>query len=314
MSISVGLGIAEFPFSDVKTFWRWAAMCDEGGVNSIWQTDRMVSREPYLECMTSLAALVGATKRVKFGMNVASAGIRDPLILAKQCATIDLLSEGRLLPAFGIGNITAPVWTATGRKTKGRGARTDEALDIIKQLWSGEPLTVMGEFFHYENATISPRPVQKNFPFWIGGSSPAAIRRTARIGTGWLAGLETPEKVATVISAIRTAAEEAGRPIDDDHYGAGFPFRFGSWDDDVTQKAVDAYAKRKKGDPKVYMGIGGADEIIERACAYIDAGVSKFVLRPLANDDADFLDQTQKLIDTVIPVVEAMETVVPEAA
>ena len=62
------------------------------------------------------------------------------------------------------------------------------------------------------------------------------------------------------------------------------------------------------------MGIGGADEIIERACAYIDAGVSKFVLRPLANDDADFLDQTQKLIDTVIPVVEAMETVVPEAA
>ncbi len=314
MSISVGLGIAEFPFSDVKAFWRWAAMCDEGGVNSIWQTDRMVSREPFLECMTSLAALVGATKRVKFGMNVASAGIRDPLILAKQCATIDMLSEGRLLPAFGIGSITAPVWTATGRKAKGRGARTEEGWDIIKRLWRGEPWTVMGEFFHYENATISPRPVQKNFPFWIGGSSPAAIRRTARIGTGWLAGLETPEKVATVISAIRTAAEEAGRPIDDDHYGAGFPFRFGSWDDDVTQKAVDAYAKRKKGDPKVYMGIGGADEIIERACAYIDAGVSKFVLRPLANDDADFLDQTQKLIDTVIPVVEAMETVVPEAA
>jgi probable F420-dependent oxidoreductase len=314
MSIGVGLGTAEFPFTEVKSFWRWVAMCDDSNVNSLWQTDRMVSRQPFLECMTTLAAIAGATKRIKFGMNVASAGIRDPLILAKQCATIDTLSEGRLLPAFGIGNITAPVWTATGRKTKGRGARTDEALDIIKQLWDGEALTVTGEFFHYENATISPRPVQKKFPFWIGGSSPAAIRRTARVGTGWLAGLETPEKITTVIAAIRAATAEAGRSIDDDHYGAGFPFRFGAWDDDVTQKAVDAYAIRKKGDPKEYMGIGGAEEIIERACAYIDAGVSKFVLRPLATDDADFLNQTQKLIDSVIPALEAMETKVPKAA
>ena len=314
MSIGVGLGTAEFPFTEVKSFWRWVAMCDDSNVNSLWQTDRMVSRQPFLECMTTMAAIAGATKRIKFGMNVASAGIRDPLILAKQCATIDTLSEGRLLPAFGIGNITAPVWTATGRKTKGRGARTDEALDIIKQLWDGEPLTVMGEFFHYENATISPRPVQKKFPFWIGGSSPAAIRRTARVGTGWLAGLETPSKITTVITAIRAATAEAGRSIDDDHYGAGFPFRFGSWDDDVTKKAVDAYAIRKKGDPKEYMGIGGAEEIIERACAYIDAGVSKFVLRPLATDDADFLNQTQQLIDKVIPVLEVMETKIPQAA
>ena len=82
----------------------------------------------------------------------------------------------------------------------------------------------------------------------------------------------------------------------------------------MTQKAVDAYAIRKKGDPKEYMGIGGAEEIIERACAYIDAGVSKFVLRPLATDDADFLNQTQKLIDSVIPALEAMETKVPKAA
>lgn len=314
MSIGVGLGTAEFPFTEVKSFWRWVAMCDDSNVNSLWQTDRMVSRQPFLECLTTLAAIAGATKRIKFGMNVASAGIRDPLILAKQCATIDLLSGGRLLPAFGIGNITAPVWTATGRKTKGRGARTDEALDIIKQLWDGEPLTVTGEFFHYENATISPRPVQKKFPFWIGGSSPAAIRRTARVGTGWLAGLDTPTKIAPVIAAIRAATKEAGRTIDDDHYGAGFPFRFGSWDDDVTKNAVDAYAVRKKGDPQEYMGIGGADEIIERACAYIDAGVSKFVLRPIATDDEDFMNQTQQLIDTVIPVLHAMETKVPLAA
>ena len=78
-------------------------MCEEGGVDSIWQTDTLVSKEPMLECMTTMAALAGATKKLKFGMNVASVALRDPLVLAKQCATIDVLSNGRILPAFGIG-------------------------------------------------------------------------------------------------------------------------------------------------------------------------------------------------------------------
>ena len=74
-------------------------------MDSLWQTDRLVSQEPFLEVMSVMAALAGRTERIKFGMNVASVGLRDPLLLAKQCATIDVLSEGRLLPAFGIGAI-----------------------------------------------------------------------------------------------------------------------------------------------------------------------------------------------------------------
>ena len=105
MSIAVGLGLMDFPFSGAKAFWRWVALCEEGGIDSLWQTDRMVSREPILEVMSTMAALAGATKTIKFGMNVASVGLRDPLLLAKQCATIDVLSDGRLLPAFGIGNV-----------------------------------------------------------------------------------------------------------------------------------------------------------------------------------------------------------------
>ena len=78
MTIAVGLGLAEFPFSGAPAYWRWVALCEDGGVDSLWQTDRLVSRHPILECMTALAALAAATKRMKFGMNVASLGLRDP--------------------------------------------------------------------------------------------------------------------------------------------------------------------------------------------------------------------------------------------
>ena len=123
MAIGIGLGLARFPFQQVDNFWRWVELCEDGGVDSIWQTDRLISDEPFLECITALAAIAGATQQLKFGMNVASAALRDPLVLAKQCATIDFLSQGRLLPAFGIGSARAPEWQATGRGTKGRGDR-----------------------------------------------------------------------------------------------------------------------------------------------------------------------------------------------
>ena len=84
--------------------------------------------------MSAMAALAGATKRLKFGMNVVSVGLRDPLLLAKQCATIDMLSSGRLLPGFGIGNIRAADWLATGADTEGRGRRSNEALEIIARI------------------------------------------------------------------------------------------------------------------------------------------------------------------------------------
>ncbi|MDP7344868.1 MAG: LLM class flavin-dependent oxidoreductase, partial [Alphaproteobacteria bacterium] len=81
MTFAVGLGFMNFPFSSADAYWRWVGMCEEGGVDSLWQTDRLVSEQPFLECMSAMAALAGATKRLKFGMNVVSLGLRDPLLL-----------------------------------------------------------------------------------------------------------------------------------------------------------------------------------------------------------------------------------------
>jgi len=135
-NVAIGLGLMEFPFSGAAAYWRWVDLCEAGGIDSIWQTDRLVSPQPFLECMSVMAALAGRTKRIKFGVNVLSLAMRDAVLVARQCATIDYLSSGRLLPAFGIGSPLGPEWTTLNLDTKTRGRKTDEGLEVIRRLWS----------------------------------------------------------------------------------------------------------------------------------------------------------------------------------
>ncbi len=306
MSIRIGMGVAGWPFSGPKAFYRWVDLCEGSAIDSIWFSERLVSAAPTLEPMTAMAALAGRTQRLKFGMNAVVLPYRDPLVLAKECATLDYLSGGRLLPAFGVGGDIDPGFRATGRVPVGRGPQSDEMLDIMSALWAGGPVSYEGKYYQYHDATISPLPAQQPLPVWIGGSSEAAIRRTARIGTGWLAGLQSPDQVKPVVAAIREASAAAGRPLDPDHYGAGFAFRFGDWDEPVTQRSAAGLARVPGApDPKRYMAVGNAQALLDRAREYVDAGISKFVLRPVADGDDEIIAQTQRLIDEVIPAIHS---------
>jgi len=305
MGVAIGLGCAEFPFSGAAAYWRWIDICEAGGVDSIWQTDRIVSRQPFLESMTTMAALAGRTRRLRFGMNMVSLAFRDPVLLAKQCATIDVLSEGRLLPAFGIGTPLAAEWQALSIDTKTRGRKTDEGLEIIRRLWREESVDYDGAFYKLKGVSIAPKPEQPDLPMWIGGSSDAAIRRTARIGTGWQAGGDPPAEAGRVVAAIKAAAAEFGRSIDEDHYGAGFAFHFGSRDAPGVAKAMEAYTKRTGRDATHAFAVGDVDTILARLTEYVDAGVSKFILRPLGDGDDAMLAQTRMLIEQVLPRAEA---------
>ena len=302
MSVAVGLGLMEFPFDGAASYWRWVDLCEAGGVDSLWQTDRVVSREPMLECMTAMAAQAGRTRRIKFGMNVVSLALRDPVLVAKQCATIDVLSQGRLLPAFGIGSPRAPEWAALHVDTRTRGRKTDEGLEIVRRLWREDSVDFTGEHYRLTGATISPKPVQADLPMWIGGGSEAAIKRTARIGTGWQGGPETPPEAARIVAAIKAAAAEAGRSIDEDHYGASFPFHFGRSEPGL-QRTMDAYTKRTGNDASAYFAVGDASVIVQRIADYVEAGISKFVLRPVGASGEDVLSQTRQLIELVLPQV-----------
>lgn len=304
MSVRIGMALGMFPFSSPRELWRWIEACEGGDVDSIWQVDRLVSAEPSLEPLSLMAALASGTQRMRFGTNVLVLPLRDPIVVAKQCATIDYLSGGRFVPSFGVGSDTAVEWRATGHDRRTRGARMDEALTVMAQLWTGARVTFEGTHYHLEDAQIAPLPVQQPFPLWIGGSSDAAVRRTARIGTGWLGGGQTVPEVAVTVSAIRDASASAERPLDPDHYGIGFAYRFGDWEDDVVQPAVAALARQGRGgDPAAYLAVGDASTILARIQEFRDAGISKFVLRPIASGGEDFMDQTQRLIDTVIPSV-----------
>jgi probable F420-dependent oxidoreductase len=303
VSVRIGLGVIGFPFSSQRAFFRWLDLCEESDIDSLWLSDRLVSPGPMLEPMSALAAVAGATERLKFGMNAVVLPFRDPLVLAKECATIDFLSGGRLLPVFGVGADNAPEWSATGREPGGRGALSDEMLELMARLWSEDSVTHEGRHFRYRGVSVNPKPVQQPLPMWIGGSSEAAIRRTARLGSGWLAGVQSPAQVAPVVRAIRAAAKEAGREIDPDHYGAGFPFRFGSWDEPIVERTAKAYARLGGADASASMAVGGASDIVAKADEYREAGISKFVLRPIAAGDEEMAFQVQRLIDEVLPVV-----------
>jgi alkanesulfonate monooxygenase SsuD/methylene tetrahydromethanopterin reductase-like flavin-dependent oxidoreductase (luciferase family) len=132
-NVAVGVGTMEFPFSGAAAYWRWVDLCEAGGIDSIWQTDRLVSPQPFLECMSVMAALAGRTKRIKFGVNVLSLAMRDAVLVARQCATIDFLSNGRLLPAFGIGSPLGPEWT-TPAVVRGQGRFRGRALSPVGRL------------------------------------------------------------------------------------------------------------------------------------------------------------------------------------
>jgi len=309
VSVRIGLGFAAFPFSGAAAFWRWVDACEEWQVDSIWLSERLVSAQSFLEPLATLSAIGARTKHVKFGMNATVLPLRDPLILAKECATIDYLSDGRLLPMFGVGGDAAPEWKALGLDTKGRGARSNEMLALMSRLWNEDHVSFDGKYYHYSDVTIAPKPKQQPMPLWVGGNSEAAIERTARYGNGWLAGVvQGPAQIGRMVEAIRARSAELGRAIDEDHYGAGFAFRFGSWEEPEVERAVQTYLTRfgQEVDPRNFMAVGDADSVLDLVTRYREAGISKFVARPIASSDEEMMQQSQWLAERVNPVVNQM--------
>lgn len=306
MAIRAGFGISNFPFDRPQSWFEWVQLLERHKVDSVWQTDRLVSVDPYLEAVSVMATLAGCTERIKFGMNAIVAPLRDPLLLAKQCATIDFLSRGRLLPMFGVGYPNAIEWRTTGRSPSDRGARATEIFELLSLLWSQESVTYEGRFYQYRDVTVMPRPIQQPLPLWIGGNAEPALRRTAQCGTGWIGGIATPEQVGHAVRTIRAEARALGRRIDDDHYGASLAYRIGSPDDPVIGQfpLVRRAGIGDEIDLRPLLAIGSVHDIIARIEAYKAQGASKFVLLPIALGDRDVFDQTRRACEEILPAIE----------
>ena len=308
MSVRIGLAFGPFPFSGARGFWRWVDACEDSAVDSLFLPDRIVGPVSPPETLATLAAIAGRTRRLKVGAAVLVLPARDPVLLAKECATIDLLSEGRFLPMFGVAEDGVPEWAAMGIDPHTRGARANEMLQVMTRLWTEDHVDYAGEYYRFRDVTVEPKPVQSPLPFWVGGRSKAAIERTARYAYGWLGGsVNIPETTGPLVAAIKTRARELGRSIEDDHFGAGFNFRLGNFNEPVVERLVEANRQRiGASDPSRYLAVGDGATILERVAALHRVGISKFVLRPIADTDEEMIEQSMRLSREVIPLAEQL--------
>ena len=304
MKVRIGVGFMGWPFpkQDPAYAWEFIDMSEGLGLDSIWLADRIVSPAVSMETMTFMAAVAARTRKMKFGQSVMALPLRNPAVLAKEIATVDFLSGGRMLPAVGLGTDNPAEFEACGVSMKERAGRTDEAIVLLRKLWSQEKVTFQGRYYRTTEATITPRPAQKPCPpIWIGGRTEAAYRRVGRLGDGWLTSFLTPDEVGNGIERIRHHAAEAGRAVPEDHYGTIISYCFGGSREEAV-KLAQPYMLRLRPEvpPQAYCALGTAEDIAGLIGQYIRNGATKFVLRPCCPPEQT-LAQNERLAREVAP-------------
>jgi probable F420-dependent oxidoreductase len=304
----IRIGIMPGPSADgaagADAFWRLVALCEESAIDSLWVSDRLLA--PTLEPIAALAAAIGRTRRLKFGTAVLVLPFRSPVLAAKALATLDVLSEGRVFPVVGVGVEQTREWEAAGVPPRTRGARTDEAMTVIRRLWTEPEVSYRGSYFTLDRVRLMPRPVQTPPPLWVGGTSEAALRRAGRLGDGWLASFIAPEPFGRAVEQIRAYAADAGRKIDDDHFGTIIPFVLAD-SPEAAWRAAEPYLPRERADPatlRAITAVGPPEAVAATIERYVARGGTKFVLRPAGPPETS-LDQLARLAEEVIPAFHA---------
>lgn len=286
MSVKIGVGLGGWPFAepDPDLLWRYADTCEELDVDSIWFSDRVVGPVLNMEVIVAMSFIAGRTKKLKIGTSVIALPLRNPTVLAKEIATLDFLSGGRSLPAVGLGADDLAEYEACGTVRNQRVSRTEEAIEVMRKLWSQDHVTHHGKHFTLNDVTIQPKPVfppNGMPPIWIGGRSEPALKRTARIGDGWLVSQATPAEVSDGVKRIKALAQEYNNDIEDDHYGTLFSVCFADTPEE-GERMAEPYMARRREDKhwREFSAFGTPERVREVIDSYIEAGAEKFVIRP----------------------------------
>jgi alkanesulfonate monooxygenase SsuD/methylene tetrahydromethanopterin reductase-like flavin-dependent oxidoreductase (luciferase family) len=202
--LKIGIGLpATMPGIEGIRILDWAKKADSGHFSSLSILDRLVY--PNYESLITLAAVAGVTQRIRLITTVLLAPLRNPVLLAKQAASLDALSGGRLTLGLGIG-AREDDYHAASVAFKKRGKLFDEELEILTKIWSGQPL-------NETIGPIGPKPVQSGGPeILIGGYSPASIQRVGRWGNGFIAGGRDPKGTQQFFQLAQESWKAAGRP------------------------------------------------------------------------------------------------------
>lgn len=296
----------------LDTIRRLGRAADEYQYDSIWITDHIVipkttqSKYPYspdgsfdleaaqhyLDAPTVLSYLAGVTDRPALGSSVLILPYRNPVLVAKMIATLDVLSRGRVILGVGVGWMREEFQALNLTTFGDRGAATDEYIEVLRALWKKEWPSYKGRFYSMDEVRFFPKPVQKPHPpIWIGGHTKAAIRRAARLGDGWHpiglrppAGL-TPEEYAKAAADLRSQAREAGRDPKAITLSFRAPIKF------TEGAAPGARAPF----------IGPRDQILEDIRAYQRLGVSHLIFDFAGSSVDAIVEQLHRFAEEVRP-------------
>jgi probable F420-dependent oxidoreductase len=271
--VKVRIGIALGGYGDADGFTAAVDRLEEMGVDSLWVQEMVFG--PLIEPFIGMAHALSRTQHLKVGTGVAVLPGRHPVLVAKQLASLAALAPGRVLPVFGLQPARADERAMFPVPPGRRGAVFDESLELLRLLLREESVSFTGQYFTVESASVGPPPV-KPLDIWTGGSAPGAFRRAGRLADGWLGSFLTPPESRVAREAIQAAAAEAGREVEADHFGISLAV---ATDGVPEQLAAAVRQRRPDTDPAALVAVGWADarRMLEE---YVDAGLSKFVVRP----------------------------------
>ena len=294
MKIRVGFGLGTGA-SDTEKFAALVDGLERHSFDSLWLSERVTG--PAIDPIIGLAVAAGRTGKLKLGFSVLVLPGRNPVLLAKELASLDALSGGRLLPAFGLGVADPNEQQAFGVERLERAARFDEALPLLRRLWREDSVDHDGTFFSYKGLSIRPKPVSK-MEVWLGGRAPSELRRVGRLGDGWLPSFTTPAEAAEGRAVIEAAAAKADREIDPEHYGALVLYHRGGPLPDRLAALVQM--RRPDTDPAEVIP-SGVPELRRQLERFVDVGFSKFVVVP-TGDPRSWDDELAELAAGVLTI------------
>ena len=293
--IAFSLGTGGMSGDGMEGFGRLVDDLERLGFDSLWLSERITGPAP--DPLAAMAFAAGRTTKLKFGTSVLVLPGRNPMLLAKELATIDRLSNGRLLPAVGLGAPDPMEHQAFGIQREERAALFDEMLPLMRRLWTEDSVDHDGPRFHLKAASVLPKPVQQPLDIWLGGIAPSELRRVGRLGDGWLPSFVTPDDAAEKRPLVEEAAAAAGREMDPEHWGALIIYSTNGLNDRLA-RVIEA--RRPGLDPSELVP-SGYDALRAQCERFIERGFSKLVVLP-AFAVTDWTAELERLAETVLPL------------
>lgn len=276
------------------------------GYDSVWTGEHIFFYGPTFDALTVLAACAARTSRITLGTAVFLLPLRPAAIAAKEVASLDLISGGRVVLGVGVGGEYPKEFEACGVPVNERGRRTDEAIRVLRMLWTESNVSFEGRFTHLDGVTLMPRPARPGGPpIWVAGRSDGAIRRAGRLGDGYVPYLFSPERYRESLTKVREQAEAAGRDPD-----AVTPalYQFiclaGSYEEAKTIAASDLQRRYNQPFDRIvdrYVVMGNADDCARRLGDFAEAGARHFILVPITPNMADFLPHVEAYARDILP-------------